>query len=170
MRGIHRSLVNSPKKPVTMSGDVFFDLRLNERLGKQSWDWWFETPSRPLLRHSNGTGRWLTNRLSYRAKTWTRCPYDERPFSSLHAWVGSPNGAGDICCIPLSVHCYGEVISKQKESWPPLVRSGVHIIYITIIVWALGNLSCSESDILRCTAFMWHQVCVVIGHTFHRSP
>ena len=33
----------------------FFDLRLNERLSKQSWGWWFETPSRPLWRHSNDT-------------------------------------------------------------------------------------------------------------------
>ena len=35
--------------------DVFFDLRPNKRLSKQSWDWWFETPSRPLWRHCNGT-------------------------------------------------------------------------------------------------------------------
>ena len=26
---------------------------LNKRLGKQSWGWWFETPLRPLWRHSN---------------------------------------------------------------------------------------------------------------------
>ena len=32
---------------------MFFDLRLNKRLGKQSWGWWFETPSRPLWRHCN---------------------------------------------------------------------------------------------------------------------
>ena len=37
--------------PVTRSFDVFFDL--NGRLNKQSWGWWFETPSRPLWRHSN---------------------------------------------------------------------------------------------------------------------
>ena len=30
------------------SFDVFFDLRLNKRLSKQSWGWWFETPSRAL--------------------------------------------------------------------------------------------------------------------------
>ena len=41
------------QKPVTRSFDVFFDLRLNERLSKQSWGWWFETPSCPLWRHSN---------------------------------------------------------------------------------------------------------------------
>ena len=28
-------------KPVTESFDVFFDLRLNKELCKQSWDWWF---------------------------------------------------------------------------------------------------------------------------------
>ena len=39
------------QRPVTRSFDVFFDLRLNKRLGKQSWGWWFETPSRPLWRH-----------------------------------------------------------------------------------------------------------------------
>ena len=44
------------QRPVTGSFDVFFDLRLNERLSKQSWDRWFETPSRSLWRHSNGDG------------------------------------------------------------------------------------------------------------------
>ena len=40
--------------PVTRSFDVFFDLRLNKRLSKQWWGWWFETPSRSLWRHCNG--------------------------------------------------------------------------------------------------------------------
>ena len=34
--------------PVTRSFDVFFDLRLNKRLSKQSRRWWFKTPSRSL--------------------------------------------------------------------------------------------------------------------------
>ena len=38
------------QRPVMRSFDVFFDLRLNKRL---SWDWWFETLSRPLWRHCN---------------------------------------------------------------------------------------------------------------------
>ena len=33
------------QRPVTRSFDVFFDLRLNKRLSKQSWGWWFETLS-----------------------------------------------------------------------------------------------------------------------------
>ena len=43
----------SAQRPVTRSFDVYFDLRLNKRLSKQSWGWWFETPSRPLCRHCN---------------------------------------------------------------------------------------------------------------------
>ena len=44
VRGIHRS----PR-----SFDVFFDLRMNKRLGKQPWGWWFETASCSLWRHCN---------------------------------------------------------------------------------------------------------------------
>ena len=33
------------QRPVTRSFDVFFDLRLNKRLSKQSWGWWFKTLS-----------------------------------------------------------------------------------------------------------------------------
>ena len=41
------------KRPVTRSFDIFFDLRPNKRLSKQSWGWWFETLSHPLWRHCN---------------------------------------------------------------------------------------------------------------------
>ena len=41
------------QRPVTRSFDVYFDLRPNKRLSKQSWGWWFETPSRPLWSHRN---------------------------------------------------------------------------------------------------------------------
>ena len=36
----------STQRPVTRSFDVFFDLRLNKWLSKQSWGWWFDTLSR----------------------------------------------------------------------------------------------------------------------------
>ena len=41
------------QRPVTRSFDVFFDLCPNKRLGKQSWGWWFDTPSLSLWRHCN---------------------------------------------------------------------------------------------------------------------
>ena len=54
------------QRQVTRSFDVFFHLHLNERLSKQSWGWWFETPSRPLWRHSNAT----TNKCALRMTSW----------------------------------------------------------------------------------------------------
>ena len=61
------------QRPVTRSLYVFFDLRLSQRLNKQTWGWWFETPSRPLWRHCNwvhscqkrlDAGRWWANNWS----------------------------------------------------------------------------------------------------------
>ena len=43
------------QRPVTQSFDVFFDLRLDKHLNKQSWGWLFETPSCSLWRHCNDT-------------------------------------------------------------------------------------------------------------------
>ena len=64
--GIFISKMKSPgtgefpaQRPVTRSFDVFFDRHPNERLCKQSWGWWFETPSCPLWRHRNGQWRCL---------------------------------------------------------------------------------------------------------------
>ena len=41
------------QRPVMRNFDVSFDLRQNKRLSKQSWGWWFETPSCSLWRHCN---------------------------------------------------------------------------------------------------------------------
>ena len=54
------------QRPVTRSFDVFFDLRLNKRVSKQSWGWWFETPSHPLWRHCN---------VSQASLATFRCPF-----------------------------------------------------------------------------------------------
>ena len=42
-----------PQRPVTRSFGVFFDLRLNKGLNKQSRRRWFEMPSLSLWRHCN---------------------------------------------------------------------------------------------------------------------
>ena len=60
-----------PRTPVTRGFGVFLDLRMNKRLSKQPWGWWFQTLSRPLWRHCNG--RWITfpHLLSYiRDESW----------------------------------------------------------------------------------------------------
>ena len=41
------------QRPVTRSLNIFFDLHPNKPMDKQSWGWWFETPSRSSWRHYN---------------------------------------------------------------------------------------------------------------------
>ena len=55
------------QRPVTWSFDVFFDLRLNKRLSKQSRGWRFETPSRSLWCHYNG--KMMHFRMQYHRST-----------------------------------------------------------------------------------------------------
>ena len=46
-----------------------------KRLSKQSWDWWFETPSRSLWRHCNASSkfptRWVTRLHTHVLKKWS---------------------------------------------------------------------------------------------------
>ena len=80
------------QRPVTRSFDVFFDLRLNKRLSKQSRRGWFETPSRSVWRHCNGLPHLI---LSKKLMTITCYPWciiwsvyhcDMLSISSLMAW------------------------------------------------------------------------------------
>ena len=49
-----RSTVNSPYKGQWRGAlMISFDLRLNKRLSRQSWGWWFETPLHPLWCYCN---------------------------------------------------------------------------------------------------------------------
>ena len=59
VRGIHRSPVNSPRRGQWRGALMFFfDVRPNKQLSKQSWGWWFETPSRSVWRQCNETQGW----------------------------------------------------------------------------------------------------------------
>ena len=60
------------QRPVTRGFGVFFDLRLNKRLSKQSWRWWFDTPSCPLWRHCHAV------------------PIDDNYWYSISKWVAVP--------------------------------------------------------------------------------
>ena len=59
------------QRPVTRSFDVFFDLRLNKRLSKQSWGWWFETLPCSSWRHCNEHGIFLSI-LHRQCVSWDR--------------------------------------------------------------------------------------------------
>ena len=71
------------QRPVTRSFDVFFDLRPNKRLSKQSWGWWSETPSSSLWHHRNdmvGTG----GRNQHLGSSTVD---DEAPLANIHVYV-----------------------------------------------------------------------------------
>ena len=76
------------QRPVTWSFDVFFDLRLNKRLSKQLWGWWFETSSCPLWRQCNDGTRLLQHILWKTYEYWENFSWD--PFlaatKQLYKW------------------------------------------------------------------------------------
>ena len=75
------------QRPVTRSFDVFFDLRLNKPLSKQSWGWWLETLKRPLWRHRNVNGS-----VPDLAKSWKPRDMDlYRPYFIFIPCFESPN-------------------------------------------------------------------------------
>ena len=73
------------QSPVMRSFGVFFDLRLNERLSKQSWGCWFETPSGPLWRHSNALT--LFQLCVRMIKALTAAPWRSLTATSLLTWA-----------------------------------------------------------------------------------
>ena len=59
------------QRPVMQDFGVFFNLRVNKRLSKQTKRWWFETPSLSLWRHCNVETIWQPNRWSSTNQTMT---------------------------------------------------------------------------------------------------
>ena len=78
-------------RPVTRSFDVFFHLRLNKRLRKQSRGWWSETPSCPLWRQCNAKTpslQWKTYMTQWLSCVCTLWSYAQ---SSVAVFVCIPN-------------------------------------------------------------------------------
>ena len=90
------------QRPVMRSFDVFFDLRPNKRLSKQSWGWWSETPSSSLWRHRN---------VFFRGTAW--------PFvRGIHrSPVNSPH-KGPVIRTLLFRWCGSASTVKQTVKWP----------------------------------------------------
>ena len=72
------------QRPVTRSFDIFFDLRLNKRLSKQPWGWWFKTLSCPLWRQCNV--KWIS-------RIWigAKCLHKISAMSSITVYVLGPS-------------------------------------------------------------------------------
>ena len=107
------------QRPVTQSFDIFFDLRLNKRLSKQSCGWWFETLSYPLWRHCNEMP------LKHAMIPLIQCIYKKSfsIFTSSTFNIEKANGLMDISLIFLYHHkitlkcfsCRKRIKGKTKE-------------------------------------------------------
>ena len=120
--GIHRSPVNSLHKGQWRGGlGVFFDLRLNKRLSKQSWGWRLETLSRSLWRHCNVQLHYcpivVEATLKYRDKVSREsCPYYSLDVLPLRP----PELYGEIN------HVYWKGIGNKQHSDKAIPDSKVH--------------------------------------------
>ena len=94
------------QRPVTRSFDVFFDLRLNKRLSKLSWGWWFETLSRLLWRHRNVYPSWRRHQMETFLRYWpfvrgihrSQMPMTRSfMFSLISAWTNGWANNRDVC-------------------------------------------------------------------------
>ena len=135
------------QRPVTRSFDVFFNLRLNKRLNKQSWGWWFETPSRSLWRYCNDDNLWCS---PFSAMGVTGAVQNQ--FAGMEFWYeintqfGSRKAFETGMCVTLekcALHVRYVFIPSLFHSSihsliypPPLSRSRCH---------TLSSLSCRSS-------------------------
>ena len=152
------------QRPVTRSFDVFFDFCLNKRLSKQSWGWWFETPSFPLWRHNNGT----TNHYLIQCRPRSVSPQDVTSpwrIKSLQ-WRHIRAMASQIA---------SDIFAETTENWSklritdPLFKGWLTETYCDKFIHIVGTLGCvfidnetHESGVTKCTtgeawsAFRWH--------------
>ena len=162
------------QRPVTRSFHVFFDLRPNKWLSKQSWGWWFETPSHPLWLHcnedsstNNGHRRdmhhWF---MAYFSQQELECNIEK--FIRRHVSVNQPSD-GQILYYSSTLkqlgHSFQNVILFYKNtqrhtahtivSWPNTITMGKMDTsdLMMIITWAI-DIS-FQSPILKWARFFF---------------
>ena len=120
------------QRPVMRSFDVFFDLRLNKRLSKQSWGWRFEMLSRPLWRHRNDietSPRPLLLTVSSYTKfkfKYLYCPLFIEclvPISLVPHLIGPPTHQSPISLVPQCNPVYIVLIGPPYHWSPSLTLS-----------------------------------------------
>ena len=123
VRGFHRWPVNFQHKGHWRGALMFFFyLRLNKRLGKHSWYWWFEAPSLSLWRHCN---EWAIMQNGFRAMIW----YHHRHSAS---WFLNRNL---LLHVTLSLRIGGSIPSTLYLMWFHmcllLFKSGLRVVNTT---------------------------------------
>ena len=111
------------QRSVTRSFDVLFDLRLNKRLSKRPWGWWFETPSWSLWRHRNvaesAGGRVVPHQL-----------HIYTPWSSRNKGLGSLHYDVIVMCNTTLSLVVLKLPHPPWTKWPPFRRQ-----YIQMHLW-----------------------------------
>ena len=105
--------------PVTRSFDVFFDLRLNKRLSKQSWGWWSQTPLRSLWRHCNVAdyskittiGNWVIGELIFLSFTAAL----RHAHGGAYCWNRGDCLVIPLPSIPVSLRRTGELSQRRTQ-------------------------------------------------------
>ena len=108
------------QRPVTRSFRVFFDLRLNKPLSKQSWGWWFETLPRPLWRHCNGNYSMTKHNKTEGVVHGIHCGFHGRGITS------QMNGNSTVTPLVTVLKTNMNKTSKFKITDPLLVESKDH--------------------------------------------
>ena len=108
------------QRPVTQSFDILFDLRLNKRLNKQWWGWWFEIPSRPIWRHCNALV-WLDRKMEFLSFTRKKFNYHYNDVI-MSAIASQITSLTIVCSTVFSVVCEW----KQQSSTSLAFVKGIH--------------------------------------------
>ena len=127
------------QRPVTPSFDACFDLRLNKRLSKQPWGWWFETPSWSLWRQCNdGTNPTINSKHAkyVRPITWFCYHFD--------IWTEHGSYSNIMFSIYINTHVHERLIQHSCVAW----RHGMHTLSASMEI-CQGNHQSQRTTMLR---------------------
>ena len=105
------------QRPVTRTFDVFFDLRLNQRLSKQSWGWWFERLSRSLWRHCNVIMNFIILHINP-STPYTDDSICQIPSRVLWSYIKDWYLQMDGWKIPINSLTMVDAVERFNSSWP----------------------------------------------------
>ena len=129
------------QRPVTGSFDVFFDLRLNNPLGKHSRRWWFKTPPGSLWRHSN-----VTNGMEHRGPR--------------HHWLHAHHTPGSIFSLTIMIN------NKRK---PMLLAISFNRKCMCIKFWTSHNCGWHFFHIIVLLLVGKHPIGCILWPSLHPS-
>ena len=119
------------QRPVSRRFDVFFDLRLNKRLKKQSRGWWYATPWCLLWRHCNGTP----------VPQWHTCRQNHNKLAPI-SWIWNEwKWLGYIIMLKFMffIACVCKLIMRTHMFWSFAISLNIYIYIYTYIYICLAK-------------------------------